>query len=64
MKVKARGTFANENEEYQCQNCQETWELSELNPMPTAHIFERVAPGEPMPAGECPECGAVCHARR
>jgi hypothetical protein len=25
------------------------------------HLTERVLPGEPMPAGECPDCGALCH---
>ena len=24
-------------------------------------LLQRVAPGEPMPYGECPECGALCH---
>lgn len=25
------------------------------------HVFERVAPGEEMPDGSCPECGALIH---
>lgn len=44
-----------------CQNCQQLWEESQLvNPIPD--LYERVAPGEPMPSGECPvkECGALC----
>jgi hypothetical protein len=44
---------------FECQNCWGQWEYSELNPI--KDIMERVAPGEPMPAGECPECGALCH---
>lgn len=42
-----------------CQNCDTTW--------PTSILFEvenlsmRVSPGEVMPSGECPACGAVCH---
>lgn len=24
-------------------------------------LFQRVFPGEPMPAGECPTCGGLCH---
>ena len=26
-----------------------------------ADLLERIAPGEPVPAGECPECGALVH---
>ena len=46
----------------QCQNCGNMYLLDELtNPIPD--LAQRVAPGEPMPSGECPEpqCGAVCH---
>lgn len=47
--------------EFQCQNCSEQYHLDDLNPI--QDIFERVAPGEIMPGGECPDpdCGAVCH---
>jgi len=24
-------------------------------------IWERVEPGEVMPSGECPDCGALCY---
>jgi len=44
---------------YVCQNCQEQWDADDLEPL--KDVEERVAPGEPMPAGECPDCGAVCH---
>ena len=44
---------------HECQNCGSGWDEDELYPL--KHIHERVAPGEPMPSGECPECGAVCH---
>lgn len=48
-------------DQFECQNCGEVWGENELvNPIPD--LVERVAPGEPMPAGECPECGALCHA--
>lgn len=50
------------SERYECQNCGRRWGLEELNPV--EDVLERVAPGEPMPAGECPgnSCvGAVCH---
>lgn len=46
---------------YACQNCE--WEGPEENlVVPIPHLEERVAPGERMPAGECPVCGALCHA--
>src|SRR5258708_6035330 len=43
----------------QCDNCQDIFPESELKPV--EDLSERVAPGEPMPSGECPTCGAVCH---
>ena len=46
-----------------CQDCQKTWSDFELvTPIPD--IFERVAPGEPMPSGECPNCGSLCQPLR
>lgn len=42
-----------------CQNCGDTWPLEALKPIKDLH--ERVAPGESMPAGECPGCGCLCH---
>lgn len=47
---------------FECMNCGKSYQdVEELKPLELATIFERVAPGEPMPAGECPACGAVCH---
>jgi hypothetical protein len=43
-----------------CDNCDalvHTEELVSIN-----DIYERVDPGEPMPSGECPDCGGLCHA--
>jgi len=42
-----------------CENCEKVWQDSQLSAIEDVH--ERVAPGEPMPSGQCPECGAVCH---
>jgi hypothetical protein len=43
-----------------CANCQKTVPLADLAPI--SHGFwERVSPGEIMPSGECPGCGALCH---
>jgi hypothetical protein len=44
---------------FECQNCGAVWPEHEL--LEVKDVLERVAPGEPMPAGECPKCGAVCH---
>ena len=45
---------------HECQNCKFMGREEELvNPIPD--IEQRVGPGEPMPSGECPACGAVCH---
>jgi predicted RNA-binding Zn-ribbon protein involved in translation (DUF1610 family) len=48
---------------FECQNCEWTGPEEMLGSLPMQGIFERVAPGEPFPAGECPECGALCHER-
>lgn len=42
-----------------CQNCGKTWDDSQL--VEARRLWERVSPGEPMPSGECPACGALCH---
>lgn len=42
----------------ECQNCSGRWAEEELKEV--KHLTLRVAPGEPMPSGECPECGALC----
>lgn len=41
-----------------CENCLKLWRDDELEEIDD--IWERVSPGEPMPSGECPECGALC----
>ena len=43
-----------------CQNCERETE----SPLPLKDVLQRVAPGELMPSGECPDCGAVCHGPR
>lgn len=47
--------------EAKCENCGKAWKPEELAEI-THGIFERVQPGDLMPAGECPDCGALCHA--
>ena len=42
-----------------CQNCSKRWREDALKEI--KHFWQRVNPGEICPAGECPDCGAVCH---
>jgi len=46
-------------ERYRCDACGETWTYDELELI--VDIGERVAAGEICPAGECPDCGTLCH---
>ena len=41
-----------------CQNCSTILTEDEL--VPARDLGQRVAPGEPFPSGECPDCGALC----
>lgn len=42
----------------ECQNCD--WQGDEDDTKPIKHLHQRVAPGEPVPVGECPLCGCLC----
>ena len=46
-----------------CEDCQKTWWVEELTKVDFGDALRegRIALGEIMPAGECPECGAFCH---
>ena len=46
-------------EDHECQNCGTQFSEDELKPI--EDLGQRVAPNEPMPSGQCPECGALCH---
>ena len=45
---------------FECDNCFKKWGEGDLV-VPAPHLEQRVGPGEFMPAGECPDCGAFCH---
>lgn len=45
----------------QCQGCAAIRRADNLHVIDPVSLPERVAPGEVMPAGECPDCGAVAH---
>lgn len=47
---------------HECQNCSRSWLEEQLEEV--KDLSMRVAPGEPMPSGECPACGAVCHPKK
>jgi hypothetical protein len=54
--------FADPKDRHRCQNCGAIHKTNKLNEV--KHLTERVAPGEPMPSGECPKCGALCQVIR
>ncbi len=49
----------NPEDEVDCSNCNWTGLAPQLNEI--NDIAARVIPGEPVPAGECPDCGALAH---
>lgn len=44
----------------ECENCGRRVNENRIDPVVT-NPWERVGPGEPMPAGECRGCGALAH---
>ena len=46
---------------YLCSNCGAIHERLNVQFPDIPHLLERIAPGEPVPAGECPDCGALVH---
>ena len=42
-----------------CGNCDWTGSMFEVQPI--RDFDQRIAPGETVPAGECPKCGALAH---
>lgn len=44
-----------------CQNCGTVW-ASGVKPIwECKDLAQRIEPGEVLPVGECPSCGAFCH---
>ncbi len=60
MGTEIQGFIRKGTEMNQCQNCDKLWEDGEMDDV--EKLSMRVAPGEPMPAGQCPDsdCGALC----
>ena len=45
-----------------CQDCRRILKKNDLIPVEQVkNLHQRVAPGEPMPVGECKHCGALAH---
>ena len=44
-----------------CQNCGEKFRDDQLEEIGSGGFWERVQPGDIVPSGECPNCGALCH---
>lgn len=46
----------------ECGDCSEVWPDTDIKPLiDIHHLWERISPGEIVPSGECPDCGALCH---
>lgn len=43
----------------QCENCRQVWLDEDL--VEVKNLEQRVSTGEPVPSGECPDCGCLCH---
>jgi len=50
-------SLLNDTPNCRCQSCEHT--CHERDATPISDIYERVEPGEIMPPGECPKCGAL-----
>ena len=48
-----------EKRDSQCGNCDSIWTCDELNK--TKDLNQRLTPGDLVPSGECPDCGALCY---
>jgi len=44
---------------HKCQNCDGIYTADELKDI--KDLEQRISPGEIVPSGECPDCGALCH---
>ena len=42
-----------------CQNCESSFLWPDLDPIDD--LRQRVEVGDPLPAGQCPDCGALCY---
>lgn len=48
--------------QHRCANCLEVWGDDQIVPIEeTPGLGERLTPGDPVPSGECPECGCFVY---
>lgn len=46
----------------ECSDCGQVWKDGDIKQLiDIHHLWERISPGEVVPSGECPNCGALCH---
>ena len=52
------------NSRHVCGNCGKFWDDEDVENDEIKDFWGRVSPGEEMPSGECPDCGALTHLNR
>ena len=57
--IEALGKALGEDEYAVCHNCESSFLWPSLGPIDD--LRQRVQAGEPLPAGQCPDCGALCY---
>lgn len=57
-----RATERKHSSSHKCADCGSCWHEDQLREI--QDLMQRVAPGEIMPSGECPDCGALCHPKK
>jgi hypothetical protein len=61
-KQQIKGLLQQLNRPHRCLNCGKRWRDDQVFPFAKIpNFFDRVAPGETVPSGECPECHALTH---
>jgi hypothetical protein len=57
--MKAEGLSLADDRPSECQDCGALYD-HQGDMEPIDNLFLRVAAGDPMPSGQCPNCGALC----
>lgn len=59
--MRLQSYLADENSDKACECPACGWTGPEKSTLAISDLDQRIAPGETVPVGECPECGALCH---